>query len=53
MNEKNQRLLWDPIFGHCNECKKPTSILGPIWGVAMNAKNQRLLWDLICEYCNE
>jgi hypothetical protein len=37
----------------CNECKKPTTIMGPIWGIAMNVKNQPLLWDLICGYCNE
>jgi len=28
MNVKNQRLLWDPICGYCNECKKPTTIMG-------------------------
>jgi len=28
MNVKNQWLLWDPICGYCNECKKPTTIMG-------------------------
>jgi len=28
MNVKNQRLLWDPICGYYNECKKPTTIIG-------------------------
>jgi len=30
MNAKNQQLLWDPICGYYNECKKPTTIKGPI-----------------------
>jgi hypothetical protein len=25
---------------YCNECKKPMTIMGPIWGIAMNVKNQ-------------
>jgi hypothetical protein len=29
MNVKNQRLLWDPICKYCNECKKPSTIMGP------------------------
>jgi hypothetical protein len=37
---------------YCNECKKLTTIMGPMWGIAMNFKNQPLLWDLICEYYN-
>jgi hypothetical protein len=40
-------------MGYCNECKKPATIMGPIWGIAMNKKNQALLWDFICGYCNE
>jgi hypothetical protein len=32
MNVKNQRLLWDPICGYRIECKKPTIIMGPIYG---------------------
>jgi hypothetical protein len=28
MNEINQRLLWDFICRHCNECKRPASIMG-------------------------
>jgi hypothetical protein len=28
MNVKNQRLLWDLIFGYYNECKKPAIIMG-------------------------
>ncbi len=38
--------------GFCNECKKPSTIMGPIWGIVMNVKNQPLLWNLICKYCN-
>jgi len=26
MNLKNQWILWDPICGYLNECKKPTTI---------------------------
>ncbi len=28
MNEKNQQLLWDPICGYYNECKKLVTIMG-------------------------
>jgi hypothetical protein len=28
MNVNNHRLLWNPIFGYCNECKKPATIMG-------------------------
>jgi hypothetical protein len=24
--------------GFCNECKKPSTIMGPIWGIVMNVK---------------
>jgi hypothetical protein len=40
-------------MGHCDECKKLATIMGPIWGIVMNLKNQPLLWDPICGYCNE
>jgi hypothetical protein len=39
--------------GFYNECKKSTTIMGPIWGFVMNLKNQPLLWDPICGYYNE
>jgi len=29
-----------------NECKKPTTIMGPICGYYNKCKNQQLLWDL-------
>jgi hypothetical protein len=29
MNVKNQQLLWDPIYGYCNECKILATIMGP------------------------
>jgi len=32
MNEKNQWLLWDPIFGYCNECKNQRVLWDPICG---------------------
>ncbi len=32
MNVKNHPLLWDPICMYCNECKKPSTIMGPICG---------------------
>jgi hypothetical protein len=32
-------------MGYCNDTKKSTTIMGPIWGITMNVKNQRLLWD--------
>jgi hypothetical protein len=38
MNVKNQWLLWDPICEYCNECKKPSTIMGPICGIVMNGK---------------
>jgi hypothetical protein len=37
---------------YCNKCKKPTTIMEPIWGIAMNLKNQPQLWDLLCRNCN-
>jgi hypothetical protein len=34
---------YETHMGYCNECNKLTTIMGPIWGIAMNLKNQPLL----------
>jgi len=53
MNVKNQWLLWDPIWGYCNEWKT-NDYYGTLYAsITMNVKNQWLLRDPICEYCTE
>ncbi len=39
-------------MGYCNECKKPTIIMGPIWGIAMNVKTNNY-YGTHMGYCNE
>ncbi len=54
INVKNQQLLWDPICGYYNQCKKATNYYGTLYvSTTMNVKNQQLLRDFICGYCNE
>jgi hypothetical protein len=59
MNVKNQRLLIGPICKYYNECKKSTTIMGPICGycifendiIKFRIENDVGITCLECAYC--
>ncbi len=51
MNEINQRLLWDFICGHYNECKKLASMWDPICEYYIECKKPMTITKPICRCC--